>query len=104
MKTILVWLGVIASAFLVDAAVPFSSKEEKIPPGVVKETRLQIERYFGTNSLKGVPLLDKTAYSDEIGHGFRFLSDSNPGDVGQSSGIDRTDSRSEATLGLVNYS
>jgi hypothetical protein len=44
------------------------------------------------------------AHSDEIGHRFRFDPDRIPADVGQRSGVCRTVSRSEATLGFVNYS
>ena len=51
-----------------------------------------------------VELLAEGAHSDEIGHGFRFDPDRIPVDVGQRSGVCRTVSRSEATLGFVNYS
>ena len=45
-----------------------------------------------------------TAHSDQVGHRFRFEPDRIPVDVGQRSGVCRTVSRSEATLGFVNYS
>jgi hypothetical protein len=46
----------------------------------------------------------QAAHSDEIGHRFRFDPDRIPADAGQRSGVCRTLSRSEATLGFVNYS
>jgi hypothetical protein len=51
-----------------------------------------------------LPLRSHGAYSDEIGYRFRFSPDRIPADVGQRSGNIRTVSRSEATLGCVNYS
>src|ERR1051325_1461810 len=45
---------------LTACAAPFGSKEEKVPASVVTATRRQIKTHFGTNDLKGIPLLDQS--------------------------------------------
>jgi hypothetical protein len=60
-------MKVLTLAILVHAIAPWAglsaptgTLDEKLPPRVAETTRRQIERYLGTNNLKGVPLLDRT--------------------------------------------
>lgn len=67
-------------------------------------TALAYEACLSGHSVLFTTAIAIVAHSDEIGHGFRFDPDRIPVDVGQRSGVCRTVSRSEATLGFVNYS